>query len=144
MTLIVLLQPRRFLLYFHVCSFYSSSPEGLCQISRCGSFLPSYPLSSFGVVPGSCVSSIIPSSWNIGICGHEPRLTDGCSAREMEPIHRARKAGSGANPNSSRWSRQSRSPFGLPSQREPVWLNQIPIGFRFHLFFYSGRGLWII
>lgn len=65
MTLIVLLQARRFLLYFHVCSFYSSSPEGLCQISRCGSFLPSYPLSSFGVVPGSCVSSIIPSSWNI-------------------------------------------------------------------------------
>lgn len=96
MTLIVFLQSRHFLLYFHVCSFYSSTPEWLCQISRCGSFLPSYPLSSFGVAPGSCVSSIIPSSWNIGICGHEPRLTDGCSAQEMEPIHWAHKVGSGA------------------------------------------------
>lgn len=96
MTLIVFLQPRHFLLYFHVCSFYSSSPEWLCQISRCGSFLPSYPLSSVGVVPGSCLPSIISSSWNIGICGHEPRLTDGFSAREAELIHRARKVGSGA------------------------------------------------
>lgn len=96
MTLIVFLQPRHFLLYFHVCSFYSNSPEWLCQISRCGSFLPSYPLSRFGVVPGLCVSSIIPSSWNIGICGGELRLTDGCSAQEMEAIHRARKVVSGS------------------------------------------------
>lgn len=94
MTLIVFLQPRCFLLYFHVCRFYSSSPpEWCCQISRCGSFLPSYLLSSLGVVPGCCVSSIIPSSWNRDICGHEPRLTDVCSAREMEPIHRARRVG---------------------------------------------------
>lgn len=94
MTLIVFLQPRCFLLYFHVCTFYSSSPpEWCCQISRCGSFLPSYLLSSLGVVPGWCVSSVIPSSWNRDICGHVPRLTDGCSAREMEPVHRARKVG---------------------------------------------------
>lgn len=93
-TLTVFLQPRCFLLYFHVRIFYSSSPpEWCCQISRCGSFLPSYLLSSLGVVPGCCVSSIIPSSWNRDICGHEPRLTDVRSAREMEPIHRARKTG---------------------------------------------------
>lgn len=94
MTLIVFPQPRCFLLYFHVCAFYSSSPpERRCLVSRCGPFLPSYLLSSLGVVPGWCVSSVIPSSWNKDICGHEPRLTDGCSAREMEPIHRARKVG---------------------------------------------------
>lgn len=45
------------------------------------------------------------------------------------------QSGLGSNPNSSRCSHQSRSQFGLSFQREPVWLNQIPIGFRFYLFF---------
>lgn len=88
-------------------------------------FLPSYPLSSFGVVPGSCVSSIIPSSWNIGICGHGPRLTDGCSC----PGNGARSPGSGANPNSSRWSRQSRSPFLGFLHRENLVRSQLGLDF---------------
>lgn len=45
------------------------------------------------------------------------------------------QSGLGSNPNGSWWSRQSRSLFGLSSQRESIWLNQIPIGLRFYLFF---------
>lgn len=131
MTLIVLLRPD---VSYCISMFAHSIPahqRGSVRFLGVALFLPSYPLSSFGVVPGSCVSSIIPSSWNIGICGHGPRLTDGCSAREMEPVHRAREQTQTALGDLVNHGHR----FGLPSQREPFWLNQIPIGFRFHLFF---------
>lgn len=120
-----------FQLFPHVCPL----PQWLRHISRCGPFLPSCPLSSLSVVPGWYMSSVIPSSWNIGICGHGQKLTDGFSAWEMKPIHQAVKVGSGAN-QTAHGDLVAHSHFTSPLiEREPLELNQIHMQSTFYLFF---------
>lgn len=94
MTLIVFSSPDvSYCISMFAYSIPAHHPSGAVRFLGVALSFPRTYSAAWVLFQAIACPSIIPSSWTRDMCGYEPRLTDVCSAREMEPIHRACKMG---------------------------------------------------